>query len=132
MQCTKLNKVHSQQQQLKVVLKEQLKGLSQVTVHFRLWISLKECQGTGNGVGKQLGIPTYFRMMSCADLRWYKYLCIINKLNKHGLNEEELKNLSHQKRCDLLNNDPILVARRSQDILEVHFLNISYKICYTC
>ena len=44
---------------------------------------------------KQLRIPTYFLIFSCADLRW----------------EEELKKLSYQDRCNLLNNNPVLVAR---------------------
>ena len=44
---------------------------------------------------KQLRIPTYFLTFSCADLRW----------------EEELKKLSYQDQCNLLNNNPVLVAR---------------------
>ena len=43
---------------------------------------------------KQLGVPTYFLTLSCADLRWDELPYIINKLNNLGLTEEELKNLS--------------------------------------
>ena len=43
---------------------------------------------------KQLGIPTYFLTLSCADLRWDQLPYIINKINNLGLTEEELKNLS--------------------------------------
>ena len=41
---------------------------------------------------KQLGIPTYFLTLSCADLRWGEFPYIINRLNNLGLCEEELKN----------------------------------------
>ena len=53
---------------------------------------------------KQLGIPTYFLILSCAELRWEELPYIINKLNNLGLSEKELKNLSYQERCNLLNN----------------------------
>ena len=63
---------------------------------------------------KQLGIPTYFLTLSCADLRWEELPYIINKLNNLGLSDEELKDLSYQERCNLLNNNPALVARHFQ------------------
>ena len=43
---------------------------------------------------KQLGIPKYFLILSCADLRCKKHPYIINKLNNLDLSDEELKNLS--------------------------------------
>ena len=56
---------------------------------------------------KQLGIPTYFLTLSCADLRWVELSYTINRLNNPGLGEEKLKNLSYQERCNLLNNNPV-------------------------
>ena len=73
---------------------------------------------------KQLGIPTYFSTLSCADLRWEEVPYIINRLNNPGLSEEELKNLSYQERCSLLNNNPVLVARHFQYEVEVFFNEI--------
>ena len=73
---------------------------------------------------KQLGIPTYFLTLSCADLRWEELPYIINKLNKLGLNDEELQKLSYQERCNLLNNNPVLVARHIQYKVEVFFKDI--------
>ena len=46
---------------------------------------------------KQLGIPTYFLTLPCADLRWEELPYIINILNNLGLSEEELKNMSYQE-----------------------------------
>ena len=48
---------------------------------------------------KQLGIPTYFLTLSCADIRWQELSHIINKLNNMELSEEEIRNLSYQERC---------------------------------
>ena len=59
---------------------------------------------------KETEIPTYFLTLSCADLKWEEFPYIINKLNNLGIREEELKNLSYQDRCNLLNNNPALVA----------------------
>ena len=73
---------------------------------------------------KQLGIPTYFLTLSCADLRWEKLPCTINRLNNVELSEEELKNLIYQKRCNLLNNKPVLLARHFQYKVEVFFKEI--------
>ena len=63
---------------------------------------------------KQLGIPTYFLILSCAELRWEELPYIINKLNNLGLSEKELQNLSYQERCSLLNDNPVLVAKHFQ------------------
>ena len=73
---------------------------------------------------KQLGIPTYFLILSCAELRWEELPYIINKLNNLGLSEKELKNLSYQERCNLLNNNRVLVARHFQYKAEVFFKEI--------
>ena len=66
---------------------------------------------------KQLGIPTYFLTFLYADLRWEELPYIIKNLNNLGLSDEELKNLS----CNLLNNNPVLVARHFQYKVEVFF-----------
>ena len=50
---------------------------------------------------------------------------VINELNNIGISEEEeLKNLSYQERCNLLNNNLVLMARHSQDKVEVFFKEI--------
>ena len=71
---------------------------------------------------KQLEIPTYFLALSCADLKWEEIPYIINKLNNLG--DEELKKIGYQERCNLLNNNPVLVARHFQLKFEVFFEEI--------
>ena len=70
---------------------------------------------------KQLGIPTYFLTLLCADLRWDELPYMINKLNNLGFSDEELKNLSYQERTKLLNENPVLVARHFQYKVQVFF-----------
>ena len=62
---------------------------------------------------KQLGMPTYFLKLSCTDLKYGELPYIINKLNNVGLSDVKLKKLSYQERCNLLNNNSVLVARHS-------------------
>ena len=73
---------------------------------------------------RQLGIPTYFMTLSCAELRCEELPCIINKFNNLGLSDKELKNSSYQELCNLLNNSPVLVARHVQYKVEVFFIEI--------
>ena len=48
---------------------------------------------------KQLGLPTLFMTLSCADLRWNELVSIISKLNGLNLSEDDIKNLDYFKRC---------------------------------
>ena len=73
---------------------------------------------------KQLGIPMHLLTLSCAYLRWKELPYIINKLNNLGLNGEELKNSSYQERFNLLNNNPVHVARHFRYKVEV-FLKVN-------
>ena len=71
-------------------------------------------------------IPTYFLTLSCDDLRCEELSYIDNKLNILGLSDKELKNLSYQERCNLLNNNPVLVARHFQYRVEVFLKEIIF------
>ena len=60
---------------------------------------------------EQFGVPTFFLTLSCADLWWKEFLEIIQKLNN---TEFDISNLSYYDRCNILNSNPVLVARYSQ------------------
>ena len=62
--------------------------------------------------------------MSCAELRWEELPYIIIKLNKLGFSDEQLRNLSYQECCNLLNNNPVLVTRHFQYKVKVFFKEI--------
>ena len=42
---------------------------------------------------KQLGIPTFFMTLSCADLHWNELISIIVKLNVENLQEKSINNM---------------------------------------
>ena len=44
---------------------------------------------------KQLGLPTYFMTLSCADLRWNELVSIISKLNGENLTDEQINNMTY-------------------------------------
>ena len=73
---------------------------------------------------KQLGQPTFFLTLSCADLRWNELISITSKLEGSVLSEDEIQDLSYQDRCKLLNKDPVLVARHFQFIVDMFFKEI--------
>ncbi|XP_057310266.1 uncharacterized protein LOC130648243 [Hydractinia symbiolongicarpus] len=73
---------------------------------------------------KQLGLPTFFMTLSCADLRWNELVKIILKLSGGSIAEEDLKNLSYHERCDILNMDPVFMAKHFQYRVEVFFKEI--------
>ena len=68
---------------------------------------------------KQLGVPTSFLTLSCADLRWDELPYIVNKLKNLNLTDEEIRDLTYQQRPKLLNDNPVLVARLFQFKVQV-------------
>jgi len=70
---------------------------------------------------KQLGIPTFFMTLSCADLRWNELVEIITKLKGHDISEEEISNLNYYQRTEILNSNPVLLARHFQYRVETFF-----------
>ena len=73
---------------------------------------------------KQLGLPTYFMTLSCADLRWNELPSIISKLNGLSLSDEEIREMDYFTRCGLLNSNPVLMARHFQYRVEMFFKEI--------
>ena len=71
---------------------------------------------------KQLGLPTFFLTLSCADLRWDELANIIGKLNNIPVDDTVLSD--HKKRCELLNSNPVLTARHFQFRVETFFKDI--------
>ena len=86
-------------------------------MRFNLIVQSKKQQHAGNSffygvlaMVKQLGIPTYFLTLSCAELRWKELLYVIKKLKDLGLSDKELKYISLQEWYNL-NNNLVLVIR---------------------
>ena len=70
---------------------------------------------------KQLGLPTFFMTLSCADLHWNELISIIATLNKEKITEDDINNMDFFERCKYLNLNPVLLARHFQYRVEVFF-----------
>ena len=71
---------------------------------------------------KQLGIPTWFMTLSCADLRWPELFQIVARTQGKNQSEEEVKALSYVERFQMLNANPVVVAKHFQHRSELkHF-----------
>ena len=76
---------------------------------------------------QQLGLPTWFMTLSCADLRWNDLLDILIKIRDLDLTAEDIELMSYQDKCKLLNANPVIVARHYQYRLETFFKEILFS-----
>ena len=63
---------------------------------------------------KQLGIPTWFMTLSCADLRWPELFQIISRMQGKDITNEEVDALSYDEKCKMLNLNLVIVAKHFQ------------------
>ena len=70
---------------------------------------------------KQLGMPTFFMTLSCADLQWDELISIIASLQGDILTEEEIDNMEFFTRCEYLSQNPVLLAKHFQHRVEMFF-----------
>lgn len=57
---------------------------------------------------KQLGIPTWFMTLSCADLIWPELFQIIAQTHGVNMTDEQVEPLSYYERCSMLNLNPVV------------------------
>lgn len=73
---------------------------------------------------KQLGIPSWFMTLSCADLRWPELFHIIARTKGMNLTNEQVEALSYNERCSMLNLNPVIVAKHFQYKVETFFIEV--------
>ena len=73
---------------------------------------------------RQLGCPTFFLTLSCADLYWEDLIYIISQLNDLNLSRDDIQNLSYMERCKLLNSNAVFITRHFQYRVELLFTEI--------
>ena len=73
---------------------------------------------------QQLGIPTWFMTLSCADLRWPELFFILLRVNRQEMTDKEIENLSYNEKCSLLNLNPVIVAKHFQNRVESFFKDV--------
>ena len=77
---------------------------------------------------KQLGIPTWFMTLSCADLSWPELFQIITRTQGKNISDEEVNALSYNERCSLLSLNPVVVAKHFQYRVETFLLKYSCQM----
>ena len=70
---------------------------------------------------KQLGLPTFFMTLSCADLQWDEVTSIIASLRGETLTQEEIDHMDFFTRCAYPNQNPVLLARHFQYRVDMFF-----------
>ena len=78
---------------------------------------------------KQLGIPTWFMTLSCADLRWPELFQIISRMQGKDITDEEVDALSYDEKCKMLNLNPVIVAKHFQYRVETSFTEVLLSKC---
>ena len=73
---------------------------------------------------QQLGVPTWFLTLSCADLRWHELFHILSRVRGENMTDEEIDNLSYNEKCSLLNLNPVIVAKHFQHRVETFFKDV--------
>ena len=70
---------------------------------------------------KQLGIPTWFMTLSCADLRWPELFQIVARRQGKNLTDQQVQALSYVERCQMLNANSVVVAKHFKHRVETFF-----------
>ncbi|KAL9977715.1 hypothetical protein ACROYT_G015152 [Oculina patagonica] len=73
---------------------------------------------------QQLGIPTWFLTLSCADLRWPELFHILSRIKGQNMTDEQIDNLSYNEKCSLLNLNPVITAKHFQYRVESFFKDV--------
>ena len=63
---------------------------------------------------KQLGPPSLWMTLSCADLRWNEIYKILSKLKGREMTDDEIAAMSYDEKCKMLNSNPVVVAKHFQ------------------
>ena len=66
---------------------------------------------------KQLGIPTWFMTLSCADLRWPELFQIISRTRGMNITDEQVHAMSYNEKCSMLNLNPVRVETFFNEVL---------------
>ena len=73
---------------------------------------------------KQLGPPSWWMTLSCADLRWNEIHKILSKLKCREMTDDEIAAMSYDEKCKMLNSNPVVIAKHFQFRLERLFKDL--------
>ena len=73
---------------------------------------------------RQLGTPTWFCSFSAAETRWIHLIKILGRLIDHkDYNDEEVKQMTWQKKSELIQKDPVTCARNFEHMVQLFIHN---------
>ena len=73
---------------------------------------------------RQLGKPTWFCSFSAAETRWIHLIKILGRLIDHkDYNDEEVKQMTWQKKSELIQKDPVTCARNFEHMVQLFIHN---------
>ena len=73
---------------------------------------------------KQLGPPSWWMTLSCADLRWNEIYNILSKLKGRQMTDDEIAAMSYDEKCKMLTSNAVFVAKHFQFRLERLFKDL--------
>ena len=74
---------------------------------------------------RQLGKPTWFCSFSAAETRWVHLLKILGRLtDKKDYTDNEIQDMTWQKKSDLIKNDPVTCARNFEHMVQLFIRDI--------
>ena len=129
-----LKKMHGQPLTASQIRSNNMQNLQNLISQDQAYLFLRQIPGTPPywqnfmyevvAMVKQLGIPTLFMTLSCADLRWPELFQIIARTQGKNLTNEQVDALSYDERCSMLNVNPVVVAKHFQYRVETFFTEI--------
>ena len=129
-----LKKMHGQPLTASQIRSNNMQNLHNLICQDQAYLFLRQIPGTPPywqkfmyevvAMVKQLGIPTWFMTLSCADLRWPELFQIIARTQGKNLTNEQVDALSYNERCSMLNVNPVVVAKHFQYRVETFFTEI--------
>ena len=84
----------------------------------------KRFQSEVLAIVKQLGCPSFFLTLSCADLKWNDLVEVILKSRNLQMAAVEIASMDYFTRCKFLNDNPVTVVRHFQYRVEVFFREV--------
>ena len=128
-----LKKVHGQSVTASQ-LRNNLERLTNLICQDQAYLFLRQIPGTAPywqtfmyeviAMVKQLGIPTWFMTLSCADLRWPELFQILSRIDGKYLTDEEIDELTYEEKCKMINLNPVVVAKHFQYRVETFFTEV--------
>lgn len=77
---------------------------------------------------RQMGIPTFFISLSCADTHWVGLIQSLGRIVDHKeYSEEQINSMNYLEKCRLINSDPVTCCRFFDNRFKVFLNQVLYS-----